>query len=164
MSAYSISTVTILAFIFIPTTLASSVFGMNVQEINNTGKSIWTFAATALSLTGAAVTAWFLSGLARAKWHSRDNEPDYLTGVPDYSRKRRFRHAMWLLSNPNTWNDMPWGTLLGVVTNNRFGRCIANYEVDLARSRQILNAQREILRFNQSHPPAEVLQETTNDV
>ncbi len=114
MSAYSVSTVTILAFIFIPTTLASSVFGMNVQEINNTGKSIWTFAVTALSLTGVAVTAWFLSGLARAKWHSRAER----IGCP---RKVRFSYVMWLLRNPNPWNHMPWGTLLGVVTDGRLG-------------------------------------------
>lgn len=114
MSAYTVSTVTILAFIFIPTTLASSVFGMNVQEINNTGKSIWTFAVTALSLTGVAVTAWFLSGLARAKWHSGAERVGF-------SRKVRFSCVMWLFRNPNAWNHMPWGILLGVVTDGRHG-------------------------------------------
>ncbi len=87
---------------------------MNVQEINNTGKSIWTFAVTALSLTGVAVTAWFLSGLARAKWHSGAER----FGLPP---KVRFSYVMWLLRNRNAWNHMPWGTLLGVVTDGRFG-------------------------------------------
>ena len=42
--------VTILAFIFVPMNLASSIFGMNVQEINETGHSIWTFVTTAAAL------------------------------------------------------------------------------------------------------------------
>lgn len=44
------STVTVLAFIFIPMNLASSIFGMNVQEINRTGHSIWPFVYTAVAL------------------------------------------------------------------------------------------------------------------
>lgn len=41
---------TVLAFIFIPMSLASSIFGMNVQEINTTGHSIWIFICTSVAL------------------------------------------------------------------------------------------------------------------
>lgn len=65
--AYHVLTVTTLAFIFIPTNLASSICGMNVQEIDNTGKGIWNFIVTAVSMTGTAVAVLLLSNLAQAK-------------------------------------------------------------------------------------------------
>ena len=53
-----LSIVTVLAFIFIPINTASSVYGMNVQEINETGHSIWTFFVTALVLLACSGLAW----------------------------------------------------------------------------------------------------------
>ena len=50
-----------LAFVFIPINLASSVYGMNVQEINETGHSIWGFLVTAsvlLTMSGLAWMGW----------------------------------------------------------------------------------------------------------
>jgi len=141
VSAYSNSTVTILAFIFIPTTLASSVFGMNVQEINNTGKDIWIFIVTAMSLTGAALAAWFLSYFARAKWHGRDDEPAVSQGRTNLSRKERFSHARWLFSNSKYWKDMPQGTFLGVVTNGRLGVRGAKHLVESAQIEEQWTAQ-----------------------
>ncbi|KAL8631135.1 hypothetical protein Q9189_003169 [Teloschistes chrysophthalmus] len=86
--------VTTLAFIFIPTSLASSIFGMNVQEINSTGKPIWTFILTAILLTSAAVVTWFVT------W---------------------FMSFLIQELSPRQWQRMPRGTLLGVLTNDRFG-------------------------------------------
>lgn len=113
---YHISTVTILAFIFIPTSLASSVFGMNVQEINNTGKSIWTFIMTAIAITGVALVAL---------WYGKADRSHF-------SRKQRLSRAMWLIRNPNAWRQTPWGTFLGVLTNGRFGNRFATYYVNSA--------------------------------
>jgi hypothetical protein len=51
----------VLAFVFIPINLASSVYGMNVQEINETGHSIWGFLVTAsvlLTMSGLAWMGW----------------------------------------------------------------------------------------------------------
>jgi hypothetical protein len=42
--------VTVLAFIFVPISLASSIFGMNVQQINQTGCSLWVFVITSIVL------------------------------------------------------------------------------------------------------------------
>lgn len=50
--------VTVLAFVFIPINLASSVYGMNVQEINGTGHSIWGFLVTASVLLTVSGLAW----------------------------------------------------------------------------------------------------------
>ncbi|MCJ1435082.1 hypothetical protein MMC27_004452 [Xylographa pallens] len=54
---------TILAFIFIPISLVASVFGMNVQEINNSGRSIWVFFVTAIILTFIAACLWAVANL-----------------------------------------------------------------------------------------------------
>lgn len=49
---------TILAFVFIPINLASSIFGMNVQQINETGHSIWGFVVAALAMLAASGLSW----------------------------------------------------------------------------------------------------------
>ena len=123
--AKHISIVTLLAFIFIPTSLASSVFGMNVQEINNTGKSIWNFIVTAILITGAAITAWLLSSRVQDKWLSQ------VSGTR-YPRRNRLSNALWLIRNPSTWKKMPQGTFLGVLRNSRFGNDEADSEVEIA--------------------------------
>ena len=54
-------TVTVLAFVFVPISLASSIFGMNVQQINHSSHSIWAFVVTAVVvLTGSVLfyCAW----------------------------------------------------------------------------------------------------------
>lgn len=63
--ARSVKLITILAFFFIPTSLASSLFGMNIQEINKSGKHISTFIVTAVLMTSAAFIVWGLSVLIR---------------------------------------------------------------------------------------------------
>jgi hypothetical protein len=42
--------VTVLAFIFVPISLASSIFGVNVQQINQTGCNLWVFVVTSIVL------------------------------------------------------------------------------------------------------------------
>lgn len=153
VSAYIVFTVTILAFIFLPTNLTASVFGMNVQEINNTGKSIRIFIVTAILLISVAVTAWFLTNLARAIWHSEDHESPFIQDSIKRSRKERFKYATKLLGNPKAWKDMPWGTLMVVVTNGRLGWRRAGEVVMSARKRQKRrDAERKFLQLEQRHP------------
>lgn len=64
------SPVTILAYFFIPLNLASSIFGMNVQEINSTGWHIWVFVLT-------AVIAVTISILGLLLWRILTNRPRY---------------------------------------------------------------------------------------
>ena len=49
--------VTVLAFIYVPLNLATSIFGMNIQQLNQNGQTIWVFfttAVVALVLTGGS--------------------------------------------------------------------------------------------------------------
>ena len=54
--------VTALAFIFIPVSLAGTVFGMNVQQINQTGPDITAFAITAVIMIACALLLWAIFG------------------------------------------------------------------------------------------------------
>lgn len=58
--------VTVLASVFVPISLASSIFGMNVQEINESGHSVWSFALCAILL-------WLLTGAVWMAWQARRN-------------------------------------------------------------------------------------------
>jgi hypothetical protein len=51
--------VTVLAFVFIPMNLASSIFGMNVQQINKTGHSIELFIYTSVALLLMSAIAFY---------------------------------------------------------------------------------------------------------
>ena len=53
-------TVTVLAFIFIPINLVSSVFGMNVQQVNGTGHEIWPFVYTSIVLLALSGLSFLL--------------------------------------------------------------------------------------------------------
>jgi Mg2+ and Co2+ transporter CorA len=54
-------TVTALAFIFVPISLATSIFGMNIQEIDGTGHGLWVFIVTTVVL---CVVAGALLGIS----------------------------------------------------------------------------------------------------
>jgi hypothetical protein len=51
--------VTVLAFFFVPISLASSIFGMNVQEINQTGLGISAFVITSAVMVLTTAALWF---------------------------------------------------------------------------------------------------------
>jgi hypothetical protein len=73
--------VTVLAFIFIPISLASSIFGMNVQQINETGHSIFPFIYTSIVLLT-------ISGLSYSFRHSVKRLVDKIASfVPFVQRK-----------------------------------------------------------------------------
>ena len=56
-------TVTGLAFVFIPISLAGTVFGMNVQQINQTGPDISAFAVTAVFMIVGTLLLWAFFGV-----------------------------------------------------------------------------------------------------
>ena len=100
---------------------------MNVQQINNTGNNIWVFIVTAVCLTGAAVLVW-LFPVFELKWRKR-NQTSYL------SRSTRLGYIMWLFTHPVLWKDTARGTLLGILTNGRFGNEEAMFDIDRSRTR-----------------------------
>jgi hypothetical protein len=53
--------VTFAAFIYLPASFAAAIFGMNVQEINETGRGIASFVVTAVVLLVATLLLWGMS-------------------------------------------------------------------------------------------------------
>ena len=51
--------VTILAFVYVPLNLATSIFGMNLQQLNQSGRSIWSFLVTAIVSLLVTGSIWF---------------------------------------------------------------------------------------------------------
>ena len=51
--------VTILAFIYVPINLATSVFGMNLKQLNGQGQNFWSFIVTAIVALLITGFVWF---------------------------------------------------------------------------------------------------------
>ena len=68
--AYS-NVVTVLAFIYVPLNLATSIFGMNIYQLNESGQSFWVFLITALVAMLVTVSAWYLTEQVNSyrKWY-----------------------------------------------------------------------------------------------
>jgi Mg2+ and Co2+ transporter CorA len=60
--------VTVLAFIFVPISLASSIFGMNVQQINDSGHSIFSFVYTSIVLLTVSALGFFFRHAMKRIW------------------------------------------------------------------------------------------------
>ena len=75
---------TFFAFVFVPISLASSIFGMNVQEINASGHSIWTFVLTSALFILACAFAWLVWRATRnwkAMWDNVHTKDVYIPGI-----------------------------------------------------------------------------------
>ena len=109
--------VTIIAFVFLPISLATSIFGMNVQQINNTGKEIWVFIVTAVLLTCLAIGTWALSTLfleGRKRWLSRDRD--------DHDVLKKLQIVIDLVLTGRTWWMIQTGVLYGLLINEQYTR------------------------------------------
>ena len=53
--------VTILAFFYIPFNTVTSIYSMNIQEINDVGHPIWLFSVTAVCVVFLSVMSWILT-------------------------------------------------------------------------------------------------------
>jgi hypothetical protein len=93
--------VTILAFIFVPLSLATSFFGMNIQELNSEGQPIWVFVMTASGILLAAFFGWVIF----YQWNKYIHAPDLtdfgrladnFTFEAKVHRWERVRLGLWL--------------------------------------------------------------------
>lgn len=116
--------VTILAFVYVPLNLATSIFGMNIQQLNHTGQNLGAFFVTAVvallvtggswacSNSGYKAMAWYkeraaLSAYAK-KW-----------GKQEYGLLLRMAMLVWLVRNGHgAW--MWWsGAWLAILMNSK---------------------------------------------
>lgn len=71
MTRANSNVVTVLAFIYVPLNLATSIFGMNIYQLNESGQSFWVFLITALVAMLVTVSAWYLTEQVNSyrKWY-----------------------------------------------------------------------------------------------
>ncbi|GAW14488.1 hypothetical protein ANO14919_038910 [Xylariales sp. No.14919] len=50
--------VTVLAIFFVPISLSTSVFGMNIRELNENGQPIWVFLVTTIIIVAVTMVSW----------------------------------------------------------------------------------------------------------
>jgi hypothetical protein len=72
--AESVNNLTLLAFIFAPLSFAASLFGMNVQEVNESGPRVVYFVATALPMVLVSIFAFILVSLLASYRKKRREE------------------------------------------------------------------------------------------
>ncbi|KAI2613431.1 hypothetical protein GGR54DRAFT_615821 [Hypoxylon sp. NC1633] len=50
--------ITVLAIFFVPISLSTSIFGMNINELNENGQPLWVFITTTASIVAATLMVW----------------------------------------------------------------------------------------------------------
>jgi CorA-like Mg2+ transporter protein len=115
--AISVRRLTQLAFVFIPLSYASSLFGMNIREMTGNGSKLWAFIFTSLVLLISSMCFWWLSSKFPVVWatHMDGRDPGN-RGFVDLTKvlyaSMQTGNLTWLIRE---------GILLGLVTNNVFG-------------------------------------------
>ena len=92
---------TILAFFYVPLNLATSIYGMNLQQLNSNGRSIWVFLGTAAILLVATGVTWFsIEGVQDARgWISEVREDRSILAYEYPSMFKRLYLIWWLSRN-----------------------------------------------------------------
>ena len=114
--------VTILAFVFVPWSLATSIYGMNLQELNESGKSIWAFIITGILLFLAACAAYvgaIMFRTAKDNFQHRRNKVD--RHLDNYLLLKRPLIWSRVCKNPRTWTTLfSKQLMMGLLTGGRY--------------------------------------------
>ena len=121
--------VTFLAFIFVPFSLATSVFGMNIQELNQNGQSLTTFIATGLVLFAVSLILYATASVinvARNNFKDRsrilNDDLEYIEDKSVFSKwEEHWFKAFRLRWSPSRClSILRRGLWLGVISRGRF--------------------------------------------
>ncbi|MCJ1326394.1 hypothetical protein MMC10_003058 [Thelotrema lepadinum] len=118
--------VTLLAFIYVPLNLATSIFGMNIQQINATGPDMPFFVYTALGILGATIFCWFSIAQHEGyhQWQSRTQRGRgglQIRHTSGYCLTARITMLIWLLRHGHAswlWSTNAW---IGLLTDDLLG-------------------------------------------
>lgn len=115
--------VTILAFVYVPINLATSIFGMNIKQLNGNGQNLWVFFTTvvvALVITGGSWLSFnrFVKGEAVA-WYKERATTKRLSDETEYKREYglllRMAMLAWLVRHGYKawmWHSGAWIAIL----------------------------------------------------
>lgn len=113
--------VTILAFVYVPLNLATSIFGMNIQQLNESGKSLWVFLVTAFVTLAVTGCLWLLVELLNGyqNWQRGRPELSQNTTTSSYNLGERVAMVVWLLRH----HHISWAREVGawwrIMVNDR---------------------------------------------
>lgn len=109
--AKSLKRLTQLAFIFIPLSFVTSLFGMNVQELSGNGVKLWIFLVTAMCMGCSTILFWRLLGPIQA-WLKRH---------PSRKKGGRWSFFRDTIEEGYLLGAIKSGAIMGFLTNGRFG-------------------------------------------
>ena len=96
--------VTILDFVYIPLNLATSFFGMNLEQLNGSGQHLRVFIITAVILLAVTGGSWFVIEQTNSylKWQKRSLNETY-DGQTPFALAVRLALLLWLVSKGHTY-------------------------------------------------------------
>lgn len=136
--AVSVKRLTQLAFIFIPLTYSTSLFGMNIKEMTGSGPKLWIFLLISVCISGIA---FILSSLAKriTNWIKTH-----------YNRRPSYRFGTYILYGligvrfGLLWSMTRMGSTLTVLTGGRFGSLKSlDYIEDVVREKLGLSPEED---------------------
>ncbi|KAF6236376.1 hypothetical protein HO173_005467 [Letharia columbiana] len=113
--------VTILAFVYVPLNLATSIFSMDIQQLNQKGQNLWVFFVTAVvallvtggswacSNSGYKAMAWYKEAAAVSGAYAKKGEKQ------EHGLLLRMAMLVWLVRNGHTvwmWKSRAWLAIL----------------------------------------------------
>ena len=104
--------VTVLAFVYVPLNLTTSIFGMNLSELNGSGKNIWVFLITAVVALLTTGVLWFVLEEVNnyLRWRKGVHNVKEL-----FALGQRIGMLVWLQQHGHTgwmWESGAWWRLL----------------------------------------------------
>ncbi|KAM0805941.1 hypothetical protein BDR22DRAFT_191798 [Usnea florida] len=113
-------TFTMLAFVYVPLNLATSVFGMNLEQLNGSGQHLRVFIVTAVILLAVTGTSWSMIEQINSyrKWHQRSLDETY-DGQTQFAIAVRLALLLWLVSQGYTSWMFTSGVWWRIATNHK---------------------------------------------
>ena len=108
--------VTILAFVYVPLNLATSIFGMNIEQLNGSGQRLSVFITTAVVTLAVTGGSWFVIEQVNSyrKWRKRSRDALY-DGKTQFALAVRLAMLVFLISDGHSkwmWKSGAWWRIL----------------------------------------------------
>ncbi len=114
--------VTVLAFVYVPVNLATSIFGMNIQQLNKSGPNIWVFIVTTIVALLVTGSSWFCSHTVyhAVAWYrehpvAKNAKSDGKMEKREFALPVRMAMLVWLVCNGHKawmWKSGAWIAIL----------------------------------------------------
>jgi len=115
--AISVKRLTQLAFVFIPLTFATSIFGMNLDILTGNGARFWVFMVTTICVLMIVFVFWQTSRIFENWWKLHKNKPTSFY----WFHTRKLRFVYMCLTHGHVRMLSRWRVLIALFTRGRVG-------------------------------------------